>query len=534
MTLRIHARTGTATLLCLIATLSAVQTLGAVPTLVSVDNTMTVQLTRVPTSIEPLSASGTVLINLDNGQTKVELHHATPNATYAAVFDSTSMTSTVQLGNLLTDVNGEGETQTTLSMGAYAGTFSVAKLGIVQYTSNTAMFSINLNGTLSATISNSTSILNSTAIPNSTTTQTSSQTNETTKTNENQSTSSTTNTSQIIFQVQPPSSSINAGAFATFNIRIVQNRSANVFLVAQGVPSDSVAIFTPNAGTADPEFNSTLTIATSTDTPPGTYPITTVATIAGKEFTDQATLQILPPVSVATTLSNTTSASAATLSMTVDTDQAQYHPNMTVTVQGHVRDNTGNAVTGATITIQVDAPTGAQVFYTNNIQTDIAGSFQVQLTLPSNTPSGTFTVFSSATKSGYSSATTRSTFVVGTSSTPSVIIRAVYAGDSAGNPTATFTVGQTIWIWVVIQNIGDTFQGVVWIQVRDPSGVPVQIQIHVANLDAGATIKDGVGFTLANNAATGVYTVNALVSDKLISQGGTFLANADTQFALVG
>jgi len=347
--------------------------------------------------------------------------------------------------------------------------------------------------------------------------------------------SSTTNISQTTFQVQQLSNSINARAFATFNIHIVQSPSANVFLVAQGVPSDSVAIFTPNIGTADPEFNSTLTIATSVDTPPGTYAITTVATIGGKEFTAQATLQILPSVSIAITQSNTTTATpAATLSMTVDTDQAQYHPNMTVTVQGHVTDNTGNAVIGATITIQVDAPNGAQVFYANNIQTDIAGSFQARLTLPSNVPSGTFTVFSSAMKTGYSSATTRSTFVVGTSSTPSVIIEAVYTGDSSGNPSATFTIGQTIWIWVIIQNIGATFQGVVWIQVRDPSGIPVQIQIHVANLDAGATIKDGVGFTLGATAATGVYTVNALVSDKLISQGGTFLANADTEFALVG
>jgi hypothetical protein len=61
----------------------------------------------------------------------------------------------------------------------------------------------------------------------------------------------------------------------------------------------------------------------------------------------------------------------------------------------------------------------------------------------------------------------------------------------------------------------------------------VQIQIHIANLDAGQTIKDGLGFTITGHAAIGVYTVNALVSDKLISQGGTFLANADTQFDLV-
>jgi hypothetical protein len=64
--------------------------------------------------------------------------------------------------------------------------------------------------------------------------------------------------------------------------------------------------------------------------------------------------------------------------------------------------------------------------------------------------------------------------------------------------------------------------------------VPVQIGIHIANLHTGETIKDGIGFTLSNNATPGVYRVDALVSDKLISQGGSFLANAQTQFALTG
>jgi hypothetical protein len=132
------------------------------------------------------------------------------------------------------------------------------------------------------------------------------------------------------------------------------------------------------------------------------------------------------------------------------------------------------------------------------------------------------------------STTTRTTFVVGSSTMPSVIITAVYAGDNTGKPTSTFTRGQTIWVWVVIQNIGATFQGVVWIQVRDPNGVPVQIQIHIATLNGGETSKDGLGFSLLRNATTGVYTVTALVSDKLISQGGTFLASSQTQFALIG
>ena len=516
MTQKIRPRIGMATLLCLIAALSAVQIIGITPGLVSADNQMTIQLVRAPVSTEPVSASGSVLVNLDSGQTEVKLHHATPNVAYTVIFVSNSATSTVQIGNFLTGSDGEGSVQGTLGTGAYAGVFQVTKLGILQYVSNDTVFSIGLNASLSATISNST------------TTQSTSQTNIT------QSTSSTNSAGQVVLEAQPPSTTVTAGAFAKFYIHIAQNSSSNIFLVARGVPPGSVGIFTPNAGQASPEFNSTLTIATSADTPAGTYVVSIVATIGGQEFTTQVTLQIFAPVSITTQSNTTSTSSAAGLSMTVNTDQSQYNSNATVTVQGHVRDNTGNAVAGATVTIQVDAPTGAQVFFVNNVDTDSAGFFQTQLILPPNTSSGTFTVFSSATKTGYLSATTRSTFVVGTSSTPSVIIKTVYAGDSAGNPSATFNAGQTIWIWVVIQNIGATFQGVVWIQVRDPTGVPVQIQIHVAKLDAGETTKDGLGFAISEHAATGVYTVNALVSDKLISQGGVFLANADTQFALVG
>jgi hypothetical protein len=141
-------------------------------------------------------------------------------------------------------------------------------------------------------------------------------------------------------------------------------------------------------------------------------------------------------------------------------------------------------------------------------------------------------VFATANQVGYFSIASRATFVVGASTTPSVSISAVYAGDSSGNPVPTVSAGQTVWIWVVVNNNGATFQGVVWVQVHDPNGVPIQIAIHIETLTSGETIKDGLGFTLPSNATHGVYRVDALVSDKLISQGGTFLADAQTQFAL--
>ncbi len=346
--------------------------------------------------------------------------------------------------------------------------------------------------------------------------------------------------SQVSFLVEPVSNAVNAGGFAKFGVYVVDNSAAEVSLVARGVPPGSIAIFTPNVGVANPSFNASLTIVTSADTPQADYVVTVVAIINGTEFTQQVSLQILSPVSVTVSGNITSSNTAmngtieATLSMTLNTDQAQYQPGSIIRIQGQVTDETGDAVPGATVEIQVDTPVGTQLYYTNNLTTDSAGTFQTEVALGSSNITGAYTVFASASKPGYSSVTTRTTFVVGISTTPSVIIKAVYAGDSSGNPTSTFKSGQTIWVWVVIENIGATFQGVVWIQVRDPNGVPVQIQIHVAQLAAGETIKDGLGFTLPRTAAHGVYTVNALVSDKLISQGGTFLASSETQFALTG
>jgi len=337
---------------------------------------------------------------------------------------------------------------------------------------------------------------------------------------------------QTSLQVNPASATVAAGALAKFDVAVVSPSSAGVSLVATGVPPGSVAIFTPDVGVANLEFISTLTIVTATDTPQGNYLVTVVAIVNGTEYTSQVTLQIL--ASASATVSPPLTTLGTTLSMTLNTDQPQYQPGATVNVQGQVTDAAGNAMADATVTVQVDATTGAELFYTNDIQTDVAGTFQARVFLGSSTATGTYTVFASASKPGYSSITTRTTFVVGTSTTPSVIIKAVYAGDSGGNPVSTFTNGQTVWIWVEIQNIGATFQGVVWVQVRDPNGVPVQIQIHVTLLEAGQSIKDGWAVTLPGNAAVGVYTVNALVSDKLISQGGTFLASSETQFALTG
>jgi hypothetical protein len=491
-------------MLSLIAALSLAQASGVVPQPVAADNTIVVQIPRAVTSTESFSASATAEIDLDNGQITVKLQQATPLSVYAVLLVSESLN--LQIGNLVTDAGGGATLQATLNSGAYVGMFQITKLNLVQFAS------VDVSFTIGAASASATSTVESSS---------------------QSSTISSNNTAQVQLHVEPASVSISAGDFAKFDVHIAVTGSASIFLVARDVPPSSVAIYTPSFGVANPDFHSTLTIVTSPNAPSGSYEITVAATINGQELTSQVALQVSTPTTTQNTATATTSPNTvAALTVAVTTDEPQYQPNSTVTVQGHVTDIGGDAVTDATMSIQVDSPTGAEVFFTSSAQTDATGTFQSRFDLRGYVALGTYTVFASATKPNYVSAASRTTFVVGSSTTPSIIISSIYSGDSSGNPLATFSIGQTVWVWVVVQNVGATFQGVIWVQVKDPNGVPIEILIHITNFHAGETSKDG--FTLQSNVAAGVYHVDALVSDKLISQGGTFLANAQTQFVVTG
>jgi hypothetical protein len=494
-----------AMLLCAVAVFALFQANGTVPVNVSADNTLSIDLLRAPSSTQPLTAEGQVQVNLADGKVTVELRQATPGSNYTAVFVSSSTSINLEFATIVTDNGGHGNAQGRLDSGTYVGVFEVLQAGLLQFTSAATSFDVGV--TQSSTSISSESTENNTSV---------------------------TQPPKFILQVKPVSNSIKAGDFAKFNIQVSRGSDAEastIFLVAKGVPPHSIAIFTPNTGIAAPEFHSTLTVVTSANTPAANYELTVVARVNGQELSSQAVL-VISAGGISTT--STAEPTSGRLFMTVSTDKPQYEPNATVTIQGQVIDGSGSAVATAAISVQVDSPTGDEVYFGNALQTDNAGTFQTDFTLAASDVIGTYTVFATASQVGYVSEAGRATFVVGSSSTPSVSIAAVFAGDSSGNPVSTVTSGQTIWIWVTVQNNGATFQGVVWVQVHDPNGVPVQIGIHIETLGAGQTIKDGIGFTLSGNAAHGVYRVDALVSDKLISQGGTFLAESQTQFALTG
>jgi len=333
-----------------------------------------------------------------------------------------------------------------------------------------------------------------------------------------------------VLQVGPQAKSISAGSYAQFEINIDGGESANVLLVSKGIPDQGAAIFTPENGIADPNFNSFLAIVTSPDSPPGTYKVTVIALVGGQELSSDVSLQIASTTPQTNNSLNIPVSSS--LSVRVETDQSYYKPNETVNVRGVVMDSTGSAVPDADLSVQVDGPAGSELVLLRGITTDTAGIFQTYLTIPINVTSGAYTVFAAASKSGYATATTHTNFVIDSSSTSSVMIIQLYSTDATNKTSAIFSAGQTVLVWVVLQNIGAPIQGVIWIQILDPRGTPVSIQLQISTLTTGGIVKVAFGFSPAANSAQGIYSTNALVSDKLISQGGTFLANANAQFVL--
>jgi len=293
-----------------------------------------------------------------------------------------------------------------------------------------------------------------------------------------------------------------------------------------------MAIFTRDVGIANPEFHSDLIIATSHDTPLGDCKIIVIALVNGEEFNSQVNLAIAGYSTVTLNQTTTSTAASYVLDVSLSTDQRQYQPNATVNIQGYVTDEEGGAIQDARVAVQVDGPAGAEIMFMNSLQTDMAGVFRVSFSLPSNSTAGTYTTFASASKSGYASATTHRTFVVGISPTPSVVIREVYTTDLSGNSSAVFSPGQTVLVWVVVENGGATFDGVIWVQIRDANGTPIWIQFHISSLDRGQSVAVAFGFQVTTGVSPGIYTASILVSDKLISQGGSFFASANAEFAV--
>jgi len=119
--------------------------------------------------------------------------------------------------------------------------------------------------------------------------------------------------------------------------------------------------------------------------------------------------------------------------------------------------------------------------------------------------------------------------------TVSIQIVGVYTTNSTGHNMTTFKRGQTVIVWVTVRNLGSDLDlpplgPITWVEVTDPRSAPFTVQFHIGVLPGGGRITRA-GFNVRLDYGpgivdipTGTYRASGFVSDKMISQGGSFFA----------
>jgi len=109
--------------------------------------------------------------------------------------------------------------------------------------------------------------------------------------------------------------------------------------------------------------------------------------------------------------------------------------------------------------------------------------------------------------------------------------------------TTSFTRGQTLIVWVVVNNSASNLdllpQGpVIWVEIDDSNNAPLTVQYHLGIILGGEVTREGFsvalsyGPGLSSGLPIGTYTATGFVSDKMISQGGRFIAQVSTNFTV--
>lgn len=96
------------------------------------------------------------------------------------------------------------------------------------------------------------------------------------------------------------------------------------------------------------------------------------------------------------------------MTVTVSTDNHQYLQGRTVNISGKVLDLQSNPIAGATVSIQVGDPP----IHINLVYTDNSGAFADSFILPTSAAPGSYMVYASAGKAGYSSSQGSAQFTV--------------------------------------------------------------------------------------------------------------------------
>jgi len=323
------------------------------------------------------------------------------------------------------------------------------------------------------------------------------------------------------FEVKPNTQIVGLGSSTSFKLSLSLAEpygAAHVRLSASGLPRNTSYTVNPESLTLTNRtlLNSTLTIGVTVFAPPGNYPVQFTATDV-----DQGLNSTLKAVLVI---------SGASFTVDVAADRPTYKQGDKVALSGTVKYLEDLPVHGGTVSIQVLSPSGTTVHVTSTI-TDISGGYSDNFTLPKQAEVGTYNVYVTVSLPGYQESQGQTTFTVGDSQTPSITILSLYLTDIAGHNRSSFTAGETVIVRVVVHNGGaDLKDGMIWVEVDSPDGVPISVTFIELTITRGSRVTLGVSTVLAAGSVTGYYFANSYVSDRMISQGGKFLANAKTVF----
>ncbi|MEM2840936.1 MAG: MG2 domain-containing protein [Candidatus Bathyarchaeia archaeon] len=323
------------------------------------------------------------------------------------------------------------------------------------------------------------------------------------------------------FEVKPNTQIVGLGSSTYFKLSLSLTEpygAAHIRLSASGLPRNTSYTMNPESLTLTNRtiLNSTLTIGVTVFAPPGNYPIQFTATDM-----DQGLNSTLKAVLVI---------SGASFTVDVAADRPTYKQGEKVTLSGAVKYLEDLPAQGGTVSIQVLSPSGTTVHVASTI-TDISGRYSDNFTLPKQAEVGTYNVYVTVSLPGYQDSQGQATFTVGESQTPSITILNLYLTDIAGHNRSSFTPGETVIVRVVVHNGGAELKnGMIWVEVANPEGVPISVTFIELTISKGSKITLGVSTVLSGGAVTGYYSANSYVSDKMISQGGKFFANAKTIF----
>jgi len=340
-------------------------------------------------------------------------------------------------------------------------------------------------------------------------------------------------TSGFILKADPPVHTVQhlkngRTASATYSVRVTASSGfrGKVELSVDGLPEDADAFFNPEEGVPKPVLASILKVLIPPSTPAGIY---TLKITGSSDHTSNYATTTLIVEGEATTR---TTQKQDELRVSISTDKEKYDRGDEVRISGLVKLNLGASVAGATVSLSVLDPAGEEV-HAAVMNTDQAGRYAENFTLPSIAVEGTYTVYATASMTGYKDAYATVTFTVGVSRLPSVRIVNATITMLDGTPSSEFKPGETVVVWTAANNTGvDLKSGNMWIEVLDPDDAPITVVVIVVTIHTGEQAQIGVHVILGSNAKLGTYTVRILVSDAPIMSGGKFLDSKEMAFVV--